>query len=297
MTRHFVAALAAALPRRRGARPGPAAEDQRQAVLREARPERARLHERVQRLVLRREDGRHRAHPSRGANGHRRRRAPEPHARAVGFDPEARGSQGRRAGEHDRGDAALRGVRLRFARRGHAGRPRLPDRGGARQAGAGRARGPRRPQPRVPTLAVLGAHLPRGRPAGRLPALPGRSERAAPAREEDPPVRGLLDVRPPRPQGLRRGAADRRREDARDGARGSRALRHDPLALGRSAAPRRPQPRPERLVRRANAAGHEDHGQGGRVVRRSRTRSRAGPARPSSASRRWAITRRSRSEP
>ena len=130
MTRYFVPALAAVL----GLGGAALAQDQPLKIndkqyFEKRGLERARLHERVQRLVLRREDGRHRAHPPRGPHRHRRRRAPEPHARAVGPDPEARGSQGRRGSEHDRGDAALRGVRLRFAPRGHARGCRLPDRG------------------------------------------------------------------------------------------------------------------------------------------------------------------------
>ena len=257
----------ACAPRR--PRPGRAADDQRQAVLREAGARRPRLHERVQRHVLRREDGRHRDHPPRRPDGHRRRGPPEPHARAVGPDPEGRGPEGRPEDEHHRGDAALRGVRLRLAPRRDAGRRRLQGRGVPRQARARRARGPRGAQPRVRAVAVLGAHVPDGRQARHLPALPGGPDHVPPAREEDPAVRGALHVRPPRPRGLRRGAADRRGEDPRDGARGPRAPRHDPVPVGRAAAPRRPQPRPERLVRRADAAGDEDHRQGRRVVRRA----------------------------
>ncbi len=77
--------------------------------------------------------------------------------------------------------------------------------------------------------------------------------------------------------GLRRDAAGGRREDHRDGARGSRAPRDDSVPGGRAAAPRRPQPRPERLVRRALAAGDEGDRQGRRVVRRAAHDSRLDP--------------------
>ena len=97
---------------------------------------------------------------------------------------------------------------------------------------AGRARGPRGAQPRVRAVAVLGAHVPDGRQAGDLPALPGRPDHVASAREEDPAVRGALHVRPPRPRGLRRGSPGRRGEDPRDGARGPRAPRRDPVPVG-----------------------------------------------------------------
>ena len=257
-------------PLRRGRlRPGRAARDQRQAVLREAGARRPRVHERVQRHVLRREDGRHRAHPPRRPDGHRRRSPPEPDARAMGPDSEARGPEGRCEDEHHRGHASLRGVRLRLARRRHPGRRRLQDRRVPRQARARRARGPRRAESRVRAVALLGAHVPHGRPARHLPALPGRPDHVPSAREEDPAVRGALHVRPPRPRGLRRGAAGGRREDHRDGARGSRAPRDDSVPGGRAAAPRRPQPRPERLVRRALAAGDEGDRQGRRVARRA----------------------------
>ena len=205
---------------------------QRQAVLREAGAQRPRLHERVQRHVLRREDGRHRDHPPRRPDGHRGRRPPEPHARAVGPDPEGRGPEGRSAVEHHRGDAPLRGVRLRLAPRRDAGRRRLQRRGARRQAGARRPRRPRGAQPRVPALAVLGAHVPGGRPARHLPALPGGPDHVPAAREEDPAVRGVLHLRSPRPPRLRRGAADRHRQDPPAGSRGPRALRHDPIAVG-----------------------------------------------------------------
>ncbi|MFN8093833.1 MAG: hypothetical protein U0599_16750 [Vicinamibacteria bacterium] len=55
-----------------------------------------------------------------------------------------------------------------------------------RQAGAGRARGPRRLQPRVPPVPVLGAHVPRhGRP-GVFPRYPnGPDRRCRPRRRSD----------------------------------------------------------------------------------------------------------------
>ena len=77
-------------------------------------------------------------------------------------------------------DASLRGLRLRLAPRRDAGRRGLQGRRLPRQARARRARRPRGPQPRVPALAVLGAHVPGGRQARHLPALPGRPDRAAP---------------------------------------------------------------------------------------------------------------------
>ena len=198
-----------------GAGPGRAAGAQRQAALREAGPRRPRLHERVQRHVLRREDGRHRAHSPRRPDGHWRRRPSESDARAVGPDSEGREPQSRSKVEHHPGDASLRAVRFRLARRGHSGRRRLQDRGIPRPTSAGQSRRPRGTQPRILAVAVLGAHLPDGRQAGHLPALSGGPDHVPSAREEAPAVRGALHVRSPRPRGLRRGPPGRRGEDPR----------------------------------------------------------------------------------
>ncbi len=206
------------------------ADPQRQAVFRDARPQRLRLHEPVQRHVLRREDGRHRDHPARRANRDRRRRAPHPDARAVGSDPEARRSQGRSGDEHDHLHDALRGVRLRLAPRRHSGRRGVQGHGVRRQASAGRARRPRRAESRVRAGTLLGAHVSDRRQARHLPALSSGPDDVAAGREEDPAVRGVLDVRPARTSRLHRGAAADVGNDAGDGARGSRAPRRDPRA-------------------------------------------------------------------
>ena len=139
----------------------------------------------------------------------------------------------------------------------------VPRRRLRRQAGAREARGPGGAQPRVPAVDVLRADVPRGRQARDLPALSHRADRDQVGRHEDPPVRGLLDVRRPGPERVRGGPPGGRRQDVRPRARGPRAPHRDSVPLRRPPVARRAQPRPERLVHRPLAADGEDDGKGG----------------------------------
>ena len=87
--------------RSRTAEPAGRIAAQRSRVLRDARPQRPRLHQPVQRHVLRREDRRHRDHPARRPDGHRRGGPPVAHAGAVGPDPQGDRPEGGQSHKHD----------------------------------------------------------------------------------------------------------------------------------------------------------------------------------------------------
>ena len=260
------AGSSAPAPSPRGAEAAGGAAPERQGVLRDARAQRARLHQPVQRHVLRREDRRHRDHPARRADVHRRSGPTVADAGAVGPDPEAGRPEGRQGHQHHHVRDALRGVRFRLPAGRDARGIGLPRRHLRRQAGPGEARGSGGAQPRVPAVQVLRAHLPRRRQARHLPALPDRDDEDQVRRDEDPPVRGLQHLRRSRSQRVRRSRPGCCGQDVRPRTRGSRAPRHDPGPLRRPPASRRKEPLPERLVHRPFAAGDEDDREGGGVA-------------------------------
>ena len=199
----------------------------------------------------------------------RRRGPPVAHAGAVGPDPEGRRPEGGQGHQHDhlhccatKPSTSTRSwssrPRARLPRRRHVDKP-VPEKLEGR-AGLNLEFLPSR---------LLRADVPRGRQARHLPAIPDRADGDQASRHEDPPVRGLLHVRRPRPERVRRSPSVRHGQDVRPRARGSRAPRHHPGRLRRPPTARRPQPLPERLVHRPVAAGDEDDGEGGRVGRAS----------------------------
>ena len=142
---------------------------------------------------------------------------------------------------------------------------------------------------------VLRAHVPRRRQARDLPALSHRADRDQTRRHEDPPVRGLLDVRRSGPERVRGGPARGRPDKTLVLAPEDpeRRITHRGR-VRRAPAARRAQPRPERLVHRPIAAADRRRRGRWRNGWSARTSSRTGRGRRSSASRRSGITRRRR---
>ena len=240
---------------------------QRSRVLRDPRSQRPRLHQRIQRHVLRREDRRHRDHPERCPAGDRRGRPPVAHAGAVGPDSQSRRAEGGQGHQHHHVPAAVRGLRFRLEAGGDTRGHGLPCCRPRRQAGAREARGPGGPEPRVPAVPVLRAHVPGRRQARDLPALSDGADTHQAGRHEDPAVRGLLDLRRPGPERVRGGPAGGDGADVGPGAGGRRTPRHHQSGLRRPPVARRAQSRPERLVHRPVAAAAEGDGEGGGVGR------------------------------